>query len=210
MKTARAGSEQKRRDGARLFLVMIVVAAAVILVPLWQQDRHAGEMVRNEDQAVRMIRRVHDAEARFHAREGRYGWIEDLERAGLLEGVRVLREGDVFYAVSPGYRVDVLLPTARLGGSNVELTPQGGRKAVDFELSAEHFSVVARPLVPVETGWRSYYMDEADVLYTNEGVADNESARQNDLPRTQIKASELLHSSRPMLWQGPADLKKAE
>ena len=203
-------TELRRRDGAPLFVLLILAAAAVIIVPLWRQRSQAVEMVHNEDAAMVMVDRVHEAEVRFHAREGRYGWVEDLERAGLLEGFEVVRDGDTFYVASPGYRVDVLLPTARLGSTNVELVVQGGDKPVDFDLASRHVSVVARPVRPMETGWRSYYVDEDDVLYTNEGVADTDGARLNALPKTQVKMSQLLHSSRPMLWQKPEDLKRQE
>lgn len=203
-------AELGRRDGAWPFLLLIALAAASVLVPLFWQKLRAEAMVRNEDHAARMVRRVREAQVRFFETEGRYGWVEDLDRAGLLEGFDVRREGDRFYVALGGYRIDVLLPGGRIGGDKVDLVAQGGDRPFDFDLAQRHFAVVARPLEPMVSGWRSYYVDEDDVLYTNEGVTDLDGAKQNALPRIQVKKSVQLHESRPMLWQSPDDLRVAD
>jgi len=192
---------QRRSERPWLFLVVFGLAMAAIVVPLVQERLRARRMVANEDTAVEMLRRLRSAEIVFHAREGRYGFYADLTRSDLLQGIDLRQEPAPPHVRTPGYRVDVLLPTGVVEGETVAIATRIEGRTPDPVLASEHFSLVARPTEPTTTGWRIYYLDEDDRLFINEGVVDAESAEKNLLPHSQVKTSQPQQSSRACLWQ---------
>ena len=191
---------EPRRDRGWLFGLVVLGAAAAILLALAVEGGRARALVEGEDAAASAVRAVAAAEAAFHAREGRYGWLAELAASGVLGGVVVSHEPSPEHATTPGYRIDVLLPTGLRGARVVEIARRGEGE-VDEELRRGHFAVVARPTEPGRTGWRTWYLDEDGVLYLAEGVADVEAALESPLPATQVKAAQPQLSARELLWQ---------
>lgn len=192
---------ERRRERPWLFVLVLVLSLAAILVPLATEHQRARRMVANEDASVLVMRRLRSAEIVFHAREGRYAFFEELARADLLQGIDLRQEPAPPHVWTPGYRVDLMLPTGVVGGEHVGIAPQSEGRTPDPLLATKHFSLVSRPTRPMETGWRIYYLDEDDRLFVNEGVVDAESAEKNVLPQSQVKSSQPQQSSRASLWQ---------
>ncbi len=191
----------RRRERALPFVILFLLALAVIVLPLARGVHEARRMVANEDEAVRVLTRLRSAEVVLRAERGHYGWLGDLAQAGLIPDLVVEDEPSPPHVVLDGYRIDVLLPYGHVGGNIVGLVTEADARDRDPTLSQDHVSLVARPLAPAETGWRMYYLDEDDRLFVNEGVTDPESAERNQLPKSQVKEPQPQLSSRPHLWQ---------
>jgi hypothetical protein len=167
----------------RLLLPIMVICAAVIalLLALRHEGAVARERVLYEDLALERVRRVADAQRAFHEREGRYGWVAELEAAGLLRGL-VLEDRAGHPAVtSPRYRIDVLLPTLLAPGEVVRIVTRDQGDA-DTALVQEHFAVVARPWGEALTGFRTWYIDNHHLVHISEGVSDVPSRTRRPLP----------------------------
>jgi hypothetical protein len=177
--------------------VAVVVAFSV---RLHGHGEAARERVAREDQALEVLRRVAEAERRHRDRHGRHASLDDLVRGGVLDAALLAGGPDDVHVASPGYRIDVLLPTARIEPEVVAIA-RPGEAAPDPELCREHFAAVARPTEPGRSGYRSWYLDERGDLFLNEGVLDKAGLRLNDLPRYLVRRSEIAGSSSPMLWQ---------
>jgi hypothetical protein len=197
---------RSRREGLWPFLVVTLACLAAIALVGLAHDRRAHELVAREDAALDALRRVAAAEGAYREQAGRYGWLADLERAGLLQGLEV-RGGEDPHVRAADYRIDVLLPTVRLGPEEVQIAPQGEQEP-DPALAEQHFAAVARPLAPGVSGFRSWYLDEKGELYLNEGVLDREGLALNALPLHLVRSSEAMGSPSPMLWQHAATLQK--
>ncbi|MHC5009729.1 MAG: hypothetical protein ACYTG6_02135, partial [Planctomycetota bacterium] len=158
----------RRREGLGLFLGLIGLCVLVVASQWLEERSHARELVAREDGALTRLEQVIAAQATYRARQGRYGWLEELAVAGLLQGLPVVEEGEGTHVRADGYRIDVLLPRASLGADVVEIGPSWEGQA-DLSLARKHFAAVARPLEPGVTGWRSWYLDERGELFLNEG-----------------------------------------
>ncbi|MFV1959868.1 MAG: hypothetical protein ACC662_10695, partial [Planctomycetota bacterium] len=85
----------RRRERPWIFLFVLLLAAAAILAPVLRERWRARRMVQDEDLALVAVRAVAEAEGRFRDARGRYGWLEDLADADLLEGMALVEVEDV-------------------------------------------------------------------------------------------------------------------
>jgi hypothetical protein len=179
------------------------MAACVLVVAalVWPQVRGARGVVDREDLSRAALLQVRDRELALHEAAGRYGTVRELAEAGLLSDLDVAEGDGGAWVRTDGYRIDVLLPHARLGPGVVGITPDGSGTPIDPDLATRHFAVVARPVEPGVTGFRMWYVDERGDLYLNEGVIDDASAARNDLPTTQVLGSASLDTASFLLWQ---------
>ncbi len=180
---------------------MIVAGLGVIAGHVYVVRDRARRVIDREEAALAVLWQVRGALGRLHGQEGRYAFVEELEGAGLLAGLEVVQEEGRRHVASEGYRIDVLLPHARLGQGLIAISPRGAEHPPDPDLSTRHFAVVARPLEPLVSGTRMYYVDEKDDLFLNEGIVDDAGARFNPLPLVQIRESQRLDSANAVAWQ---------
>lgn len=191
-----------RREHTLFFSLVILAAAFFIVAPLLKERGLAVAKVSNEDAALGAVFAIAEAERLYLEAHGRYGWIGDLVRDDLLRGYEVIEEDGRRYVLTPGYRTDLLLPHGREGAEGIAIAPRGpGQPPPHPELVARHMSVVARPLEPGVTGWRTWYLDERGDVFLNEGVVDVAGAMVNRLPTAQVLRTQSLVSGRPLLWQ---------
>ena len=172
-----------RRTRDLILLPLIVAVAAVIwfVVAAGAETRRAEERVRHEDAALDAVRRIAAAQARHHAAEGRYGWLEDLRGAPELEGLTLREEGTSLIAAVPGYRIDVMLPATTSAAQLVALAIRSEERLSE-RLARRHFAVVARPWEDDTRAWRTWYLDERGRVYVNEGVSDPLTRERPPLP----------------------------
>jgi hypothetical protein len=181
-----------RRARERLLLPALLILLSIGgLVAIVRREMVVGRVrVAREDEALRRLRDLAAAEAAFHERRGRYGWVEDLEREGVLGALAVVEEEGVRRVACPGYRLDVLLPHGLTPGDLVRLAPrEAGYQNPDLE--RRHFALVARPWGPEPRGYRTWYVDETGQVYLSEGVSDVESRTRNPLPDLHLSSSGL-------------------
>lgn len=178
-------SGTRRRERLLLPLgVLLAVTTACLVVFLRTRDG-VRDLVERERGALAVARRLAEAERLYLEREGRYGSVAEVGAAGLLGGISVISASDANHAVSPGYRLDVLLPSGQALGPLLPLAlPE--RSPPDPELARRHFAIVARPLNPGVSGYRSWYLDEAGLLLVSEGISDEEGLLQNPLPQFRV------------------------
>jgi hypothetical protein len=198
----------RRRDGLLPFAAVLFATIALVVGAFWRERARATAVVAREDAALDLLHRLLAAEGRLRERQGRYGWLGELERAGLLPAGARLEPGAPPHLLAEGYRFDVLLPTGRLGPA-VTIEPEGSpRGGPDEALLREHVAVVARPLSPGEDGYRVWYLDERADLYLNEGVVDVDSRLRNALPRVLLTTVSGVDPTGIMLWQREATLSR--
>jgi hypothetical protein len=169
------------RRSDRTLVWLLLAAAAVASAAAWafREGRTARGLVEREDAALAAMDRVAAAEA-VHLRErGAYGVLGDLDEAGLLDAVAVARGPDGAHVRTPGYRLDVLLP-----GKGVALVAPGG--VPETEAARRRYAVVARPVRPGVTGFRSLYRDERGETWATEGAVDPEALRTTALPDRRV------------------------
>jgi hypothetical protein len=184
-----------RRDRAGLWLVVLALLVGGALAVLAHVRRDAREMVAHEDAALAALHALLAAETRHRETSGRYGWLDE---------VTPLLPGGAAAAEAPGYRIDVLLPGGRDALGHVELVERS-RAAHDPLLAARHVALVARPLEPGRSGWRTFYLDETARVYVSEGVFDWQSASLNALPRVRVEGPQLPSQPGPV-WRPLDDL----
>ncbi len=169
------------------WLIIGLSLAAVLWVTFRDQDR-ARATVAREDAALARLRQVLVAQRAFHEANEQYGWIEDLQGAGLLTGAPSTQIEGHTILQSPGYRIDILLPKRRAADGNVRIGPRDG-DALNTRLSAKHFGAVARPTTPGSSGYRVYYIDESGKVLINDGVSDEQARVHNPLPVVHLSSS---------------------
>ncbi len=175
-------SSPRRIERAGLWWGLLLALVAGVLVVLEHQRRQGAERVALEDTALAAVKALIAAEQAHRTSAGRYGWLEEL--GGPLP-LATVSGPQGLEGRSGGYRIEVLLPSGRGPGGEVLLVPRGG--AADPLLAARHVAVVARPLVPGESGWRVFYGDETGRLFVQEGAIDAEGSRENALPRARLE-----------------------
>jgi hypothetical protein len=190
---AASPTSSSRRDRAALWLILLGLLVTAVVASLALVRRGAAAMVVQEDAALAGLRALLAAQVEYRERSGRYGWLDEV--APLLEGGA---------PVTPGYRIDVLLPRRRDALGHVELAEQA-RAPYDPLLAARHVALVARPLEPGRSGWRTFYLDETARVYVSEGVFDWQSATSNALPRTRVEGPHLPQHPGPV-WRPLDDL----
>jgi len=195
-----------RRQHLGFFLLVIAACVGIALAIVLPELGRMRDVVAREDAARARLEQIRETELRYRERTGRFGWIGELEKAGLLAGMVVRETDGVHWVASPGYRVDVLLPHARLGPGVVAIAPEDAEEPPDPDLLQRHFAVVARPLRPGVDGFRAWYVDEGGEVYLNEGVVDDEGAARNELPTTQVTGSMGLDTASYLLWQKASDI----
>jgi hypothetical protein len=196
----------RRQDRAGLWRLVLALLAAAVVGSLVAARREAAALVVREEAALSAARRVLEAERVHRERRGRYGGLSELGQDGLLGAdLRVEADGSV---LAEGYRLDVLLPTGKDALGEVLLAPHGA-VAHDPLLAARHVAVVARPVEPGRSGWRTYYLDETGRVYVSEGVCDAESALENHLPRVRVTGPHLPVQPGPV-WRPLDDIDVGE
>ena len=167
-----------------LIVVPTLVALAAVawfLLETRSEGGAAEARIRHEDAALELVRRLVAAQERHHAAQGRYGWLEDLRAAGMLDGVPTRTEGTDLVAATPGYRIDVLLP-ATSSASQVVALGARAEERLNERLARKHFAVVARPWDDDTSAWRTWYLDERGRIFVNEGVSDPLTRERPPLP----------------------------
>ncbi|MDJ0975100.1 MAG: hypothetical protein QNJ98_11615 [Planctomycetota bacterium] len=200
-----AAGTHRRRE--RLWLYVAVIAACVVGFGLHATtlEQAAEQIVRHEDAARAHVLRVLAAQERHRERSGRYGTLEELLAAGDLEGYRARPGADgVPCLQEDGYRLDVLLPHRRAGEGRVFLTVASVDE-VSADLRKKHHAVVARPLVPATSGFRTLYADEAGDVYVSEGASDEPSRATNPLPQVHL-SSGTPRSPLGLVWMRWEDI----
>jgi hypothetical protein len=174
------------REALPLFFLMSLLALGGFFWLMQSTAEDGRNRVRYEDLALARLRALGEAQARYRASNPRYGWVEDLEAAGLLGDFGIEKDtqagtGGLLYLTSPRYRLDVLLPhmMTRNGQLMIALR-SAGRRNPDLEKDA--FVLVARPWGPLEGGYRTFLLDEGGRLYVSEGVSDQRAMEVRPLP----------------------------
>lgn len=180
------GSTGRRRESILWPLAVLALVGGVLAFGISRERGAARERVANEDAALAAARAVGRAQKAFHARTGRYGWLEELREAGLLPPETRIRAGaHGLQALSAGYTLDVLLPSGRAVVGEVPLGTHAIGPA-EPALASRHFAVVARPERPGQDGFRIWYLDEEGQVFLSEGVSDVEGLRDNPLPAVRV------------------------
>ncbi len=200
----------RRSERLGFFFLVILACVAAVAVLIWPTFQAARRIVGREDLARDALLALGKRQIEFHETSGHYGFVGDLAGAGLLEDLEVTETDGVPWVKMDGYRIDVLLPHARLGPGVVAIAPDGSEKPIDADLATRHFSVVARPLEPGVSGYRMWYVDERGELYLNEGVIDDEGAARNELPIVQVVSNATLDTARALLWQKASEVPPTE
>ncbi len=169
------------------WLILGLSLATVLWITFGDQDR-ARAIVAREDAALANLQRVLVAQRAFHETNERYGWIEDLQEAGLLAVPPSSKVDGQTILDSPGYRIDVLLPKHRGADGNVRLGLRD-QDAANTRLSAKYFAVVARPTEPGLSGYRVYYVDESGIVLVSDGVSDEQTRVRNPLPLAHLTSN---------------------
>jgi hypothetical protein len=196
----------RRRELLLLPLAVLLLAVATVPLVLHLERREARGHVEREDAALAAARAVARAERAFHARHGRYAWLEDVRDAGLLAGLTTVDGPQGLQAESGDYRLDVLLPSAQPVAGEIAIAPRAAGPA-DPTLMAKHFVVIARPRRPGVDGFRIWYLDEEDRVFVSEGVVDPEGLRQNPLPLFRVTTTKKP-ADPGLIWRNPLAVEK--
>lgn len=197
---------KRRRERLGLYLLVVLGCFVFIGVFVWPEFLGSQAMVRREDAAREVLMGIQARELELRESTGHFGFVRELEEAGLLEGYEVAESDGVRWVRVEGYRIEVLLPHGRLGPKVVGIAPDGSGKPVHEDLATRHFSVVARPIEPGVTGYRIWYVDERGELFLNEGVIDDTSCERNALPETQVLGNVSLDTASFLLWQRSSEV----
>lgn len=192
----------RRVERAGLWWLVCLLLAGGVLAVLGLEARDARQKVAREDEALAAVRALLQLSEAQRKQSGRYVWLEDLGGAGALPFATVVGAQGL-EARTPGYRLQILLPTGRDPGGAVLLAPAGA--SVDVLLAARHMAVVARPLVPGVDGYRSFYADETGRIFVQEGAVDAEGLRESALPRARLERPSGAESPGPV-WRLLEDL----
>ncbi len=187
-------------DGKREHLWIGILAAgaalAAFLLLLRDNQRDAEVRIAFEQAALERVHEVAAAQQAFHQKHGRYGWPEDLRRAGVLADGLLDEDGSL---VSPRYRIDILLPYGLSPREFVQMAPHRAAKT-NPRLEQRHFAVVARPWGAERTGHRAYYLDETGQVYISEGVSYLDGGLEPPLPELHLSQSGLQELGSRRWW----------
>jgi hypothetical protein len=183
-----------RRESIGWAAAILLVCVAAGVLRLRAVQREAAEVVAREDAARRLLERIRDAETVHHERTGTYAWLDDLE------GIETVRGEGRAVAATPGYRIDLLLPTERRAGDRLRLAVRGEAEP-DLALAKRHFAAVARPTDPGISGFRTWYLDERGDLFHSEGVVDPEALAHGALPEWAVRGEASRDSPSAILWR---------
>ncbi len=150
--------------------------------------RDGESIVQREDAARAHLLRIVAAQQRHHEQTGRFGTLPELVAAGQLEEYRSRPGQDGVPALRvDGYRIDVLLPERRAAEAQVILVV-GSEGELSTDMRKKHHAVVARPIEPAVSGYRTLYADESGGVFVSEGVSDEPSRTTNPLPRVHLSS----------------------
>lgn len=172
---------RRSRESVLLPILVALGIVAWFVVRAASEGDEARVRVGREDAALAVLQQIATAQGAYHQARGRYGWLEDLRAAGLLDGVTWFEGGADLAAVVPDYRIDVVLPATTSAAQLTALAPRAAARASE-RLARRHFAVVARPWGDASGGWRTWYLDERGRIYVNEGVSDPVTRVQPPLP----------------------------
>lgn len=173
-----------RASRERLLLPLVLVLGALLGLGWILRDEaaEARQRVQYEDLALEKLRRLAQAQKAWQATSGAFGWVEDLQRAGLLGGLVIEEREGMRVVSSPRYRIDVQLPYLRVPGEIVRVRTRAEGDP-DPELVKGHFALVARPWSEGEPrGFRTFYLGDTGNVYVSEGVSDVPSRTRRPLP----------------------------
>lgn len=184
-------------------LLSLLIAAGAWAAPL----PAIRAMIRREDRASALVRRIASAEHAFLAKRAldadgdgapEYGPLAALARAGVLsEPLRSDAAGT--YREEGGYRVEVLLPGGPHRGGGTTLVRSTGKP--DPALSTALFAVVALP--GPGAGLRAIYVDAAGRTFESEGVSDDLGQPARTFPDRAVEHDEDDLKDGNPLWHVP-------
>lgn len=176
-----------RRTREYIWIPVLVAVAGVIWFVLYARSESevVVDRVAREDAALAVVKQLAEAQTRYHASAGRYGWIQDLRGSGGLDGITWRTEGMDVVAATPGYRIDVLLPATTSAGEAIAMGIRSEERTSE-RLARKHFAVVARPWGDDTSAWRTWYLDERGRIYVNEGVSDPLTRDRPPLPTVRV------------------------
>ena len=188
-----------RREGTGIFVLVLMMAALFGAWLLVGFKPRAKLQVAQEDAALAALKSLLELERNHRTEHGHFTDVEGLLEAG-LEGVALSREDDAggAYLAGSGYRIDILLPYKREAGPRVRVARPSAQRP-DGELARHHVVLVARPLEPGHSGFRTYALDESDLVWVCEGVSDANILASNPLPDTHLSSTRLADQS-GRLW----------
>ena len=175
---------QKRRERLLLPSLLILGCVAAFVWALHTGRETARGQARREDQALAMLHTIAEAQHSHHKQSGRYNWLDSLS---LSVPIQTDEKGSYFEHAD--YRFDALLPAKRQVSAAVQLATQSA-KSEHRELRAQHFVLIARPVQPGISGYRTFYLDETNFVWVNEGVSDEETLHRNPLPIAHLLTSD--------------------
>ena len=180
----------RARESLWIFALTAALALAGFAWLLLGVRDEGRTRVHYEDLAVARLRLLAEAQTAFHAKHARFGWVDELEREGLLTDFGIERGGpptatSETYLTSPRYRLDVLLPHAVTRDDRVAIALKSAGKR-DPELEKLHYAAVARPWGDAMTGYRTFCIDESGQIYISEGVSDEISRTTRPLPELHL------------------------
>lgn len=175
---------RQRREWLLVPSLLIVGCVAAFAWALHDGRETARRQSEREDQAQAMLRTLEQAQRTHHEQSGRYTWLDELS----LPVTRQTDETGAYFEHAD-YRFDVLLPAKRQMSATVQLATQGA-KSEHRELRTKHFVLIARPIDPGISGYRTFYVDETGFVWVNEGVSDEETLHRNPLPVLHLDTSE--------------------
>jgi len=153
-------------------VLTLLAATATVAIPFWQSD----QIVENEERAVEILTRICEAQDRFHARCGTYGFLEEL--AGARSGRRlttlpaslVLGDPSGGLLERNGYIFTVYLPSAEGYGAlhHAEL---------DAETAARFWIAYAWPAHYGITGRRLFAVTSKGDVFAHENSVNPFAAR---------------------------------
>lgn len=178
----------RRRESLLGSVACLLLVGAVVAFGLARERSAARERIQREAGALEEAHRLGAAQQAFRKRTGRFGWLEELRDAGLLEGRRLRAGPQGLQVLVDGYAIDALLPT---GPALAGQVPMGAKAAglPEPTLVDRHVALVARPERPGIDGYRIWYVDEEGRTFLCEGVSDVAGLAENGLPPLRVTRS---------------------
>jgi hypothetical protein len=195
----------RRREHVLWAVAVVALSVAVVPLALDREREQSTARVTREDAALAAARAVAEAERAFHAKNGRYGWLEELRAAALLAEWPTVAGPHGMQVASDGYRLDVLLPRAAALREEIPIAPRDAGPA-EPTLSSKHFAVVARPVKPGVDGFRIWYVDEEGRVFLSEGAVDTQGLRENPLPPLRVNGPDAKKPG--LVWRWADDVER--
>lgn len=184
------------REKLALPALVTLAALGVALWLCWGPQRPARSQVAHEDGALAALEALYSAAEAVRESEGRYPTWDRLEALSRvppeieLAGTGAERHGRV-----PGYRLDILHPEWTQDGGRHMSIPSPATALVPAD-AARQLTLVARPLEPGRSGWRSFAREESGWTWVAEGVSDGPGLAANRMPDAHLTTAAHADGSR--------------